>query len=346
MEKNLFGLPLKELENILTDLEEPKFRAKQLYNWLYKKNIIDLDLMLNISKNLKEKLKTDFKITLPTIFKISKSESENSYKFLLQTEDENLIESVLMITEEHATICVSSMIGCPLKCAFCATGCELDFKRNLTSGEIIAQVFILKKYALENKLAPKITNIVFMGMGEPLLNMENLKSSLEILLSEEGFGFPHTKITISTAGITDKIRYIVEKFRIRLAVSLHFVNDTVRSQFMPVNRRFPLKNLINTLKNIELSSKRDFITIEYMMINNVNDSPEDARLLAGILEGMPVKINLIPLNPTKNFNEEPSSEENINRFVKFLWEKKIVTTVRRSKGKDINGACGQLALKR
>ncbi|HBS48041.1 TPA: 23S rRNA (adenine(2503)-C(2))-methyltransferase RlmN [Candidatus Dependentiae bacterium] len=344
MKKNIFGLTLSEFEKLFVELNEPSFRAKQLCEWLYQKNVLDVDLMSNVSKSLKEKIKETFTIEMPQIHKISESQIDNSYKFLFKTHDEQFIESVLMLQEDRATVCVSCMIGCPLKCAFCATGSDLRFVRNLDAGEILGQILTIQNFIKEKNLAKKITNIVYMGMGEPLLNFINVEKSIEILISQWGFQFPHTKITVSTAGITDKIAKLIEKFRVRVAVSLHFIDDTKRSQFMPINQKYPLGELVATLRRIELS-KRDFITIEYIMIKDVNDTFLDAQKLGYLLSGIQVKINLIPLNPTKSFNHEPSTEEQIDKFIKYLWSKGFVTTVRRSKGKDVSGACGQLALK-
>lgn len=301
--------------------------------------------MSNFSDEFKKKLEQNFVIQIPQVHEVAHSQEDNSYKFLLKTHDDKLIESILMPIENRLTICVSCMIGCPLKCKFCATGSELKFIRKLEVSEIIGQVLATQKYIQDNNILKKqkITNIVFMGMGEPLLNKENISKSIELLLDNNSFGISRNKITLSTAGITDGLSELINKYRIKLAVSLHFPTDEQRNQFMPVNQKYPLQKLITELKKINLS-KKDYITIEYLMLDKINDSLEHAKQLIKLLSNLKVKINLIPYNPTKTFNAQPSTEEQINLFAKYINSKDIMITVRRSRGKKIQGACGQFAL--
>lgn len=343
MKNNLLNMTLNDIEACMLSLEESKFRAKQITDWLYKKNIFNISQMSNLSSQLKEKLSQNYETFVPSIYYVSKARKDNSYKFLLKTHDDKLLETVLMLEEDRATICVSSMIGCPLKCAFCATGTDMKFVRNLETSEIVAQILVLKKYAQENNICENITNLVFMGMGEPLLNLDNVDKALEILMSDFGLGMSRSRITLSTAGVSDKMVDFINKHRVRLAISLHFTTDEVRTKYMPINKKFPLSSIIESSRKIKLLS-HDYITIEYIMIKDINDTLLDAKRLVRLLQGIKVKINMIPLNPTKSFKEEASTEESINNFIKYLWSKGLIATVRRSKGKDVNGACGQLAL--
>ncbi|MFH1644325.1 MAG: 23S rRNA (adenine(2503)-C(2))-methyltransferase RlmN [bacterium] len=343
--ENILNLSLNELKEKLSTTGHESYRAKQLFEWFYKKNILDLNQIPNISKKLRDDLLNNFEIHIPEISHVSKSIKDNSYKFLLKTTDDKLIESILMLKDNRATICLSCMIGCPLACRFCATGMEVGFIRKLTLSEIIGQIIALKKYALANKISNKITNIVFMGMGEPFLNLPVIEKSVEILTSEYGFSMSKSRITISTAGPTNNIADFINKYKIKLAVSLHFPNNELRSKYMPVNKRFNIEQLIEELKKIKLS-KREYITIEYMMLQEINDSIEDAKQLVKILSNLKVKINLIPYNPTKTLPAKPSDEKTINEFIKYLISKSLPVTVRRSLGSEIEGACGQFALKR
>ncbi|MBD3231979.1 23S rRNA (adenine(2503)-C(2))-methyltransferase RlmN [Candidatus Dependentiae bacterium] len=344
MKQNLLNFNLKELEKIVIhNLNEPKFRAKQIFQWLYKKYTFNINNFSNISKSTKEKLNTKFEIKKPQIHHISYCEQDNAYKFLLKTEDEKFIESILMICNKRVTLCISCMIGCPLKCKFCATGNELKFIRNLEVSEIVGQFLEINKYLQKNKIKQKITNIVFMGMGEPLLNIENVTKTLEILTNNDAIGISKNKITISTAGIIQGLSEIINKFGIKLAVSLHFTTDKQRSNFMPINLKYPIKKLLEEIKKISLN-KRDYITIEYLMLKNINDTLNHAKKLVQILSHLKVKINLIPYNPTKTLSVKTSTEQQLNLFAKYLRSKFIPVTVRRSKGQKIKGGCGQFVL--
>ncbi|MFH1461487.1 MAG: 23S rRNA (adenine(2503)-C(2))-methyltransferase RlmN [bacterium] len=343
MIKNLLNTSIEELEKHIHTAGYPKFRAKQIFDWIYKKNILDFNLMSNLPQNLKCFLSDNFSTIKPQIIDVKLSNSDNSYKFLLKTNDANLIESIAIIKEDRVTLCVSCMIGCPLGCKFCATGTELKFKRNLEVSEILGQFIDVQAFLNQNKISPKINNIVFMGMGEPFLNIENIEKSINRFTSKDGFGISKNKITISTAGITKGLSEFINKYNIKLAVSIHFPTDEQRSEFMPINKKTPLNELITELKNIKLK-KRDYITIEYLMINKINDTILHAQKLKNLIKSLKVKVNLIPYNPTKMFKAESSKEYQINEFAKYLNSKSIFTTVRRSKGKEFLGGCGQFVL--
>jgi len=343
MKKNILDLSLKNLIFLFSDLKFEKFRSQQLCNWIYKKRVFDFSKMTNFSREIQIKLAKYFEIYVPTIENVSISEKDKSYKFLLKACDGKLIEAILMISSGRATVCVSCMIGCPLKCSFCATGSELGYIRKLTAGEIIGQVLLLEKYAKDNKLANRISNIVFMGMGEPFLNLDAVSTAIENLLDPNLFGISRYKITVSTAGVGRGIADFVNKYKIKLAVSIHFPNNELRSRYMPINNVFPLENLIQELQAIKLG-KRDYITIEYIMLDGINDQIENAKQLLRLLSNLKVKFNLIPYNPTKKLAFKPSSEDAINKFANYLKSKSFMVTVRRSYGVDIEGGCGQFAL--
>ena len=355
MEKtNIFDLTYPRLEKTLSGLnppaesiKQPKFRAKQLSDWIYKKLTFDVNLMLNLPKGLRNSLAEQFRMYIPAIEQVSHSAHDNSYKFLLKTNDNKQIESILIIDKkgkERSTICVSCMVGCPLACKFCATGSEIGFIRKLSCAEIVGQVLAILKYAKEKNYTQKINNIVFMGMGEPFLNLKSVEKSIEILTHPDCFSLSPSKIAVSTAGVGPGIANFINKLGVRLAVSLHFPTDELRSKYMPVNKQFPINELIAELKKIKLK-KRDYILIEYLMLEDINDSLVHAKQLQKLVSHLKVKINLIPYNPTKSFPAKTSSEESIEKFASYLKGKGIFTSIRRSKGTDIEGGCGQFALK-
>ena len=345
MKNNLLNLTLPLLEKEIKQLGYPKYRAKQLCNWFYNKNVFSLEKMQNIPQNLKDDLQKNFVIELPQIEEVNHNSKDNSYKFLLKTHDNKLIESILMLTNNRTTVCVSCMVGCPLACKFCATGTEIGFIRKLEPSEIIGQIIVIKNYAKLNGITDKITNIVFMGMGEPFLNLDSIEKTIEILISDYGFAMSKSRITISTAGPKNNIANFINKYKVKLAVSLHFPNNELRSKYMPINNKFNLDQLLEELKKIELL-KREYITIEYMMLQDVNDSIDHAKQLVKILSNLKAKVNLIPYNPTKNLSAKPSTEKTMNEFIQYLISKSIPVTVRRSLGSEQQGACGQFALKR
>lgn len=345
MKKHILDLSLNEFTKEIELLGLEKFRAKQIFDWIYKKNVLSFDKMSNVSQKMLPVLDQNFSIFIPEIDDVSVSRSDNSYKFLLKAEDGKFIEAILMLVEDRATVCVSCMVGCPLKCRFCATGSEVGFIRKLSAAEILGQIFVAQKYATDHKLAEKITNIVFMGMGEPFLNIDSVGHAVQMLMSPDGFGMSKSRITVSTAGAAANIADFINKWGVKLAVSLHFPTDELRSKYMPVNKAFPLSKLVSELRKIKLS-QREYITIEYIMLAGLNDQVEHAKQLINLLSSVKVKFNLIPYNPTKTFDVPASSDERINKFASYLRDKSFIVTVRRSHGVDVEGGCGQFALKK
>jgi len=361
MKKNILDLSFNELKTAMLEFKFEKFRFTQLCDWIFKKHVFDFTKMTSFSKILQAQLAEKFTLFVPSIDEVLASKKDGSYKFLLKTHDGNLIESILMLAPGRATICVSCMIGCPLKCRFCATGSEVGFIRKLYAGEIVGQFLVVEKYAQEHKLADHITNVVFMGMGEPFLNLDSVDRAIATFTDENLFGLSKSKITVSTAGVGSTpgagkaagsgsvIADFINKYGVNLAVSLHFTNDALRSEYMPVNKTFPLEKLVADLKKINLS-KRDYITIEYIMLAGINDKLEHAKQLVKLLSSVKVKFNLIPYNPTDSLSKlidaKPSSEKAINDFALYLKSKDFTVTVRRSHGVDIEGGCGQFALKK
>lgn len=345
MKKNILDLSFNELKELMLEFGFEKFRVAQLCDWIFKKHVFDFSKMTSFSKTMQVALSERFNFFVPQIEDVVESKKDGSYKFLFKAFDGRLIESILMIAPGRATICVSCMVGCPLKCRFCATGSEIGFVRKLDAGEIVGQFLAVEKYAMEHKLAERISNVVFMGMGEPFLNLDAVKRAVANFLDENFFGLSRSKITVSTAGVGAGIAAFINKFEINLAVSLHFPNDQLRSEYMPVNKTFPLSKLVGELQKIELG-KRDCITIEYIMLAGINDQIEHATQLVKLLSKVKVKFNLIPYNQTKSIDAKPSTEKVINDFALFLKSKSFMVTVRRSRGVDVDGGCGQFALKK
>ncbi len=332
---------LEDLKKVLTEYGFQKFRATQIFNWIYDKGIFDFNLMSNISKKDREALSKTFSIYIPEIPYTLKS-NDGTIKFAIKLKDNNLIESVLIPDDDRLTLCVSTQVGCRMGCKFCLTG-KQKFIRDLEPHEIVDQVLVAKFLLLKKKI--KITNIVYMGMGEPLDNLENTIVSLKILNDDNGFNFSNRKITISTCGIYDKFKILSDNFDGNIAISLHSADNKKRTFLMPVNKKYPLERLIEHCKNYPLKN-RQRITFEYILIKDVNDSIEDAEKLYKILKGIKSKINLI------KFNEYPGSEfkapdkKRVENFQKYLFNKGVTALLRKSKGSDILAACGQLYSRR
>jgi len=312
-----------------------KYRANQILDWIYKKKTVDLSEMTNLSLSLREKLESIFTVDLPHIDKVLESKKDGTKKYIMVLEDGQKIESVLLFHEKRITACLSSQVGCALGCKFCATG-KSGFKRNLTLAEITGQVL-----AMEKESGKEISNIVFMGMGEPLLNLDILKQAIMNLNDPKMFNIGIRRISVSTSGIIPGIEALAEFDKdIVLSVSIHSATGFKRESLMPINSKYPLEELMQTIEEyIEKTGRR--VTIEYVLIKNINDSKEDARKLHEILKGLKVNVNLIPLNPADDiFN--PPSKEKVDEFYKLLNSLGIETVIRYEKGSDINGACGQL----
>lgn len=335
-------LSLAELEAYMKNHQEPVFRAKQVWQWLWQKSATSFEEMTNLPKALRERLSCDFELKHIRLQEAQKS-SDGTIKCSFRLHDGYLIESVLIPTERRMTACVSSQVGCSLTCKFCATG-YMKRIRNLTAGEIYDQVIALHGLAMEHYQMP-LTNIVYMGMGEPLLNYREVMRSTELLTSKAGWNFAARRITISTAGIAKMIRQIgEEKRRFNLALSLHAADDAKRSQIMPINEQNALDTLVDALRFYYAQTQQP-VTFEYIMFYDFNDSINDAHSLLKLARKVPSKVNIIEYNPIGFAQFRNTTPERMEQFAHFLESHGIVAKVRRSRGKDIDAACGQLAIK-
>lgn len=341
--KNIRHLSYEELEAWFLENGEKKFRAKQVYEWLWSKQARSFSVMTNLSLKLRLKLEETF--SLPSIREdLSQISADGTIKIRFRTHDHHLVEGVLIPTEKRLTACVSSQVGCSLSCKFCATG-FLDRKRNLEFDEIFDQVAIINEKCLE-QYGKKLTNIVYMGMGEPLLNYKNVLRSVERITSPEGLGMSPKRITVSTAGVAKMIKQLGDdQVRFKLALSLHAPTDEKRNEIMPINETNHIKALVKAL-NYFYQKTGNEITLEYILFKNFNDSEEDALQLTKIFRQVPADlVNIIEYNPIDNATFRKPEEEAVNRFMKFLENNKVNARLRRSRGKDIDAACGQLANK-
>ena len=338
--KDIRELDLKELENALKELGQPSFRAKQIWQWLWQKGARSFEEMTNLSKELRKVLKDNFTFHATEIITAQYS-SDGTIKVVFKLHDSNKIEGVLIPSRSRTTACVSSQVGCSLDCKFCATG-YLKRERNLTAAEIFDQVVLINELA-EKHHGKKLDNIVYMGMGEPLLNYANVLQSVSIITSPDGLGMSPSRITLSTAGISKMIKKLADDgVRTHLALSLHSANNEKRSAIMPINDSNNLESLADALGYwYEKTGNRP--TLEYTVIAGVNDGLEEEKELATFARKFPSKINLIEYNPISLAEFQPTSR--LEAFAEGLLSKKLIVNVRRSRGKDIDAACGQLALK-
>ncbi len=332
---------LNELHDLFKEIGKEKYRSKQVFAWLYQKCVDSFDSMTDLNKDLRKYLNVNFKIGSLKKNQVLKSKIDNSKKYLFETFDGHFIEGVVIPEKERQTVCISSQIGCLMGCAFCATS-RVKFVRNLTMSEIISQTIFIQMDLFKEK--KRITNIVFMGMGEPLLNLDNVIRASEIFHSEAGFHLGRKKITISTCGIVPGILEMA-KHRYKLAVSLNSSYDTTRNALMPINKKYPLIELKEAVKKYYARSKNNFIVFEYILFKNVNTTNEEINKLVKFVKsiGYNSKINLIDYNEVNAGNFSRCGEDETLKILYYLNSKKIRTTRRMSKGKDINGACGQLA---
>jgi len=341
--KNIRHLGLNELEKYFAESGEKKFRAKQVWEWLWQKNAYSFEEMTNLSKELRIKLAENF--SLPAL-KIDATQysTDGTIKSRFKTYEGHLVEGVLIPTDERKTACVSSQIGCSLSCKFCATG-YLERKRNLTFDEIYDEVVLINQQS-ERVYDKKLSNIVFMGMGEPLLNYQNVLKAIERITAEDGLFMSPKRITVSTAGVAKQIKKLGEdKVRFKLALSLHAANDKKRNEIMPINESNNIKALIDAL-NYFYKQTGNEITFEYILFQNFNDSQKDAEELVKVYRQVPADlVNIIEYNPIDEFKFSKPSEEVIENFMKYLEKHKVNARLRRSRGKDIDAACGQLANK-
>lgn len=330
------------LTQILIDLNEQPFRARQIWEWLYRKGCKDFNDMTNLSQNLREKLSLN--VYIPRLeYKYELMSRDGTMKWLFKLYDDNEIETVFIPEKTRGTICVSSQVGCTLTCKFCHTGTQ-PLVKNLSTDEIISQVMVVKDKLNDwpSDHEKKLTNIVFMGMGEPMLNYENVANAVKILTHKNGLGYGKKRITISTSGLIPQIEKCANELGVRLAVSLHATRDDLRNELVPINKKYPIKDLLEACKMYSRVTGNERITFEYVMLKNVNDSNSDARELVALLKSIPSKVNLIPFNPWPGAPYECSSNKRIQEFANIIENAGYIAPVRVTRGQDIMAACGQL----
>ncbi len=334
--RELLGLTLAQLETALTEQGLEPFRARQVYEWVYRKGAKDFESMSNLGRALRVSLAQSFKISALETHRKQQSQRDGTAKFLFKLADGQLIESVFLPHEGRNTVCLSTQVGCAMACAFCATG-DSGFGRNLSSAEIVGQV-----RAVEQDLGQEVHNLVYMGMGEPFHNWQAVRESLETLTSPAGRQWGPRKITVSTCGLVPGILALAESgLKVRLAISLHSGNDETRARIMPVNKRYPLVDLLAACRKYQVVTGLQ-VTFEYTLFKGVNDSIEAAREVTRVLRGIESKVNLIPYNPVQGLAFEAPSYETVAAFQEELRRAGMVTMLRTEKGGDIDAACGQL----
>jgi len=339
---NLLGLSQGNLEQFLAARGEKPFRARQIMQWIYQRDIDDFDQMTDLSKSLRARLKEDAEVVMPQVQARHDSE-DGCVKWLFSSGSGQAVETVFIPESERGTLCISSQVGCALDCSFCATGAQ-GFNRNLTSPEIIGQVrHAIRELPRRSNGESAITNVVFMGMGEPLANYRNLVPVLELLVSDWSYGMSRRRVTVSTSGIVPHIDKLANDCNVALAVSLHAPNDDLRDQIVPINKLHPIKTLLDACWQYAAKHSNRFITFEYVMLRGVNDSLAHANQLAALLKNKPAKVNLIPFNPFPGTEFKRSSLETIRHFQDRLRTRGLVATTRKTRGDDIDAACGQLA---
>ncbi len=341
---NLLGLSRQQLEDFFTDLGEKRFRAQQVMKWIHHQGVIDFADMSNLGKGLREKLESLATITPPEIADQQDS-ADGTRKWAIRVTGGALVEAVLIPEAGRATLCVSSQVGCSLDCKFCSTG-KQGFQRDLTAAEIIGQVWLaINSYdGWQSGKGRIVTNVVMMGMGEPLLNFDNVVSAMSLMTDDLAYGLSKRKVTLSTSGVVPALDRLAEFSDVSLAVSLHAPNDEIRNQIVPINRRYPIQQLLQSAKSYidAQSDRKRVVTIEYTLLAGVNDQPEHARELSTLLKDFPCKINLIPFNHFPNSGFERPSGNAVSRFWQVLVDAGFIVTVRSTRGDDIDAACGQL----
>jgi 23S rRNA (adenine2503-C2)-methyltransferase len=343
---NLLGLDKAGLEAFVGEMGSKPFRARQLMNWLYKRGESDIAAMTDLAKDFRAQLAQRAQVKLPEIVKTQVA-SDGTRKWLLSGGNGQAFETVFIPEEDRGTLCISSQVGCVLDCSFCSTA-QQGFNRNLTAAEIVGQVWLANR-ELAGSLGWKvgddriITNIVLMGMGEPLANFRNVIPAIRIFLDDLGFDISRRRVTLSTSGLVPQIYKLAEEVNCALAVSLHAPNDELRSQLVPINRKHPIAELLDSCWHYLDEQNGRSVTFEYVMLDGINDQPEHARELARLLRGRPAKLNLIPFNPFPGTQYRRSPQAAIERFRDELVQRDIIVTIRKTRGEDIDAACGQLA---
>ncbi|MBP1150330.1 MULTISPECIES: 23S rRNA (adenine(2503)-C(2))-methyltransferase RlmN [unclassified Methylocaldum] len=333
---NLLGLDRKAMEAFFVEIGEKPFRATQLLQWIHQRGVADFSAMTNLSKSLRTRLAERCEIRVPEIAYAQKS-SDGTCKWLLQLDDQNRIETVFIPEDGRGTLCVSSQVGCALECSFCSTARQ-GFNRNLSAAEIISQLWVARRELGEGR----VTNVVLMGMGEPLLNFNNVVAATSLMLDDFAYGLSKRRVTLSTSGIVPALDRLAEVSDIALAVSLHAPDDELRNELVPINRKYPIKELLAACKRYVGRENRRKVTFEYVMLDGINDTPAHARALIRLLSHVPSKVNLIPFNPFPGSNYRCSGPETIRRFSDMLHAAGLIATTRKTRGDDIDAACGQL----
>lgn len=339
---NILGFDKKAMEDFFLSVGEKPYRAQQVLKWIHFNGVQDFHAMTNLSKDLRQKLTEIAEIATPEILQ-EKMASDGTYKLILRLSDGNCIETVFIPEKTRGTLCISSQVGCILNCDFCSTG-KQGFSRNLTTAEIISQVWLTvrKLSKLDGLHDRAVTNVVLMGMGEPLLNFDNVIPALNLMLDDFAYGLSKRRVTVSTAGVIPAMYKLRELSDVALAVSLHAPNDELRNELVPLNKKYPLKELMAVCKEYFVDDNRRSITMEYVMLDGVNDTPLHAKQLIKVLNGVRAKVNLIPFNPFPQTDYKKSRIETIYQFRDTLMKAGLNTTIRRTRGDDIDAACGQL----
>ena len=342
MTVNLLDLDATGLTEFFAQLGEKPFRAKQLLRWLHHFGEADFSRMTDVAKTLREKLAAVSCVTPPALISDRLSD-DGTRKFLFDVGRGNAVETVYIPEDQRGTLCISTQAGCALDCAFCSTG-KQGFNRNLTVAEIIGQLWqVNKTLDFDPKGERIISNVVLMGMGEPLANLDNVVVALRLMLDDNAYGLSRRRVTLSTSGIVPAMDRLREQCPVALAVSLHASNDALRDRLVPINRKYPLEELMAACRRYLTAAPRDFVTFEYVMLDGVNDRDADARELLRLTRDVPCKFNLIPFNPFPKSGFRSSKPERVRRFAEILIAAGIVTTTRKTRGDDIDAACGQLA---
>ena len=339
---NLLGLNRQDMEAFFANLGEKAFRASQVIKWVHQLGVSNFDEMTNISKALREQLKEKACIK-PLEVVVDQLSNDGTRKWLMALPDNNRIEAVFIPEDDRGTLCISSQVGCALDCSFCSTARQ-GFSRNLSVAEILSQVWLANRLLDEEKKpGRKITNVVLMGMGEPLLNFENVMKAIDIMLDDFAYGLSKRRVTVSTAGVVPAMERLAERHDVQLAISLHATRDELRNDLVPINKKYNLEQLIEACRHFMAKrSPRARLTIEYVMLAGVNDSRQDAEELIKILKDIPVLINLIPFNPFPGSGYKTSSNNAVRRFQDVLMKAGLTTVIRKTRGEDIDAACGQL----
>ncbi|HKJ94560.1 MAG TPA: 23S rRNA (adenine(2503)-C(2))-methyltransferase RlmN [Gammaproteobacteria bacterium] len=337
---NLLDLDRAGLEGFFADLGEKPFRAVQVMKWLHQRRVFDFESMTDLSRPLRARLTEAAEVRLPApIF--DQESADGTRKWVLSLAGGNAIETVFIPENDRGTLCVSSQVGCALDCTFCSTA-QQGFNRNLSTAEIIGQVLFATMALDDEGRGRRVTNVVLMGMGEPLANFNSVVSATRLMTDQNAYGLSRRKVTLSTSGLVPNLNRLAEVSDISLAVSLHAPTDAIRDEIVPINRKYPIARLLDACRRYVENAPHHHITWEYVMLDGVNDSDENARQLARLLRGIPSKINLIPFNPFPGAPYRCSPRARIERFSRLLQQAGYITTIRRTRGDDIDGACGQL----